>query len=224
MMRAALGYSKAGKLGWCAESAYTFPTPEAAADALAKRKELAETNGEITATFFEDGCVPHVGAAPVIAKCVSDFPPGGPKRGTIEHTYLDPEFLLGAKAMKECFAAKGAWTDTIGLAGVEHLRQLACAKDVKGFFTLVDREKMIDSLMRGRPAGVRPIAAQAWDESVTEWSKDIDRGDKGFVCGWEIEGVTPSGVIGVKLVSGKHARIGMEKRGDAWMMVAFESK
>lgn len=223
-MRAGLGYYLEGRIGWCNDTDIAFASAARAAEARAKRRGLVTDQGSVKVAFFEDGCRAQFDAVPVLASCsVDSVKPGTSEtRGESVDTYYTVDFMQGASAMKACLQKNGTWADGTALAGVEVLRKLACNKNVAGFFKLVDRERVVGSLaMRLRTS--KSVASKGWDGAIDEWSKDIDRGDKGFICAWEVTKLATATTVMVKLVSGRSAQLEFEKRGDSWAMVAYES-
>lgn len=224
-VHAGWSFTGVGKLWTCVDRDGDFDDPAKAAAVIEKMKN---TPGGDSVEFFADGCADHYAEREHLWRCVEPDDGDGHRGTRTTTTYsLHP---VKAGARKKCIDAKGTWTGGTVVDGFDEIKARACSKDVAGFWKLVDQKAVIARL--AKTMGVAPaIAAAGFQEASDEWTKDIDRGERGFVCAWEFVRAVPKADAGkdaptdlviVKLVSGDEAHLWFEKRGEAWVLVGYE--
>lgn len=115
--------------------------------------------------------------------------------------------------------------------GFDRLKALACAKETARFFALVDRGAMLDAFLarqkrKGKSGALfETFAKKGFDDVMAEWERDVDRGEKGFLCQLERVQTDHKSAVFVKRSSGGSATMRFEHRGQLrWVLVDFESE
>jgi hypothetical protein len=122
--------------------------------------------------------------------------------------------VLAAAALAASGCSKG------GVDAVKELRSLACAGDVAGFFSHVDRKAMAEN---ARAPGLDAATVTSiMDAGLRDWEDDIKHGAASDVCKMsvmeanEIDGTAD---VHVRTPSGKDRHWRLSRIGGRWLLV-----